>query len=50
MCEKCFEIDEKIDHYRWLAAYVNDARTAKGIHELIQQQEAEKRTLHPDKK
>jgi hypothetical protein len=43
MCEKCVEIDKKIDHYRWLAVYVNDERTAKGINELIQRHEAEKR-------
>jgi hypothetical protein len=29
MCEKCIEIDKKIDHYRWLAVYVNDERTSK---------------------
>jgi hypothetical protein len=50
MCEKCIEIDKKIDHYPWLAVYVNDERTSKGIYELIQQHEAEKRSLHPDKK
>jgi hypothetical protein len=33
MCEQCIEIDKKIDHYRWLATYVNDERTAKGINE-----------------
>jgi hypothetical protein len=48
MCEKCAEIDKKIDHYRWLAVYVNDERTAKGINELIQQYEAGKRALHPE--
>jgi len=50
MCEKCVEIDRKIDHYRWLATYINDERTAKGINELIQQHEAEKRAMHPEKK
>ncbi len=50
MCDKCVEIDKKIDHYRWLAKYVNDERTAKGINELIQQHEAEKRRLHPEPK
>jgi hypothetical protein len=46
MCEKCMEIDRRIDHYKWL--YVNDERTAKGINELIRQHEAEKRALHPE--
>src|ERR1700733_4858788 len=31
-----------------LRTYVNDERTAKGINELIQQHEAEKRFLHSD--
>ena len=48
MCEKCVEIDRKVDHYRWLAAYVTDKRTMDGINVLIQQHEAEKRTLHPE--
>jgi len=48
MCKKCVEIDRKIHHYRWLAGYVNDERTAKGIDELIRQHEAEKRALHPE--
>ena len=48
MCEKCVEIDNKVDHYRWLAKQLNDKRTIQGIDELIQQHEAEKRSLHPD--
>jgi hypothetical protein len=48
MCEKCVEIDKRIDHYRWLATYVNDERTAMGINELIRQHEAEKLALHPE--
>jgi hypothetical protein len=48
MCEKCAEIDKMIDHYKWLATYVYDERTAEGINELIQQYEAEKVALHPE--
>jgi hypothetical protein len=48
MCEKCVEIDRKIDHYRWLANQINDARTVQGLDELIRQLKAEKRALHPE--
>ena len=48
MCEKCVEIDKKIEHYNWVAAQVGDKRTLQGIDELIQQHKAEKRALHPD--
>ena len=47
MCIKCDEIDRKIDHYRWLPKQLNDNRTLQGIGELIEQHEAEKRSLHP---
>ena len=47
MCEKCVEIDRRIDHYRWLAKQLNDNCTIQGIYELIEQHEAEKRSLHP---
>jgi hypothetical protein len=50
MCEKCDEIDKKIDHCHWLATQVNDERTSKGISEIIRQYELEKTNLHPDKK
>jgi hypothetical protein len=43
-------LDRKIDHYKWLATYVNDERTAKGISDLIRQHHAEKAELHPEEK
>jgi hypothetical protein len=49
MCEKCVEIDKKIDHYKWLAHQMSDSRTLQGINELIHQHEAQKRSLHPEK-
>jgi hypothetical protein len=31
MCEKCEELDEKIDHYRNLMARVTDRQTNEGV-------------------
>ena len=50
MCEKCVEIDGKIDHYRRLASRITDRRTIDGIDELIEKMKAEKAALHPEKK
>lgn len=50
MCEKCIEIDRKIDHYKWIATQVYDGPTRRGIDDLIQQHQAEKRALHPEEK
>jgi hypothetical protein len=35
MCEKCVEIDRKVEHYRLLASAVTDPPTLDGIKELI---------------
>ena len=50
MCENCVAIDNKIDHYLWLAAYVGDKRTVGGIKELIEKMREEKAALHQEKK
>jgi hypothetical protein len=47
MCEKCVEIDEKIAHYRRLAASITDQLTIDGIGQLIRDLEAAKARLHP---
>jgi hypothetical protein len=35
MCEKCIEIDEKVERYRSLASRLLDGATIKGIEALI---------------
>ena len=35
MCEKCVEIDEKVEHYRSLASRLSDSATIKGIEALM---------------
>jgi hypothetical protein len=46
MCEKCLEIDEKIERFRRLSNTVDDQRVMDTIKTLIDQMEAEKIGLH----
>ena len=48
MCEKCVELDSKIEHYQHLSSRINDQITLDGINELIERMKAEKAVLHPD--
>jgi hypothetical protein len=46
MCEKCDEMDKRIEHYRLLAVRVLDAQTLDGIQKLIAELEDQKAKLH----
>ena len=48
MCEKCAEIDEKIEHYRALLSHVADQLASEGIAQLIADLLAKKVALHPE--
>jgi hypothetical protein len=48
MCEKCVELDGKIEHYRVLAAGLTDQPTLDGIKDLIERMHAQKAALHPE--
>jgi hypothetical protein len=48
MCEKCIEIDGKIDHYRRLSSWITDQPTLDAIKQLIEQMKAEKVAHHPE--
>jgi beta-phosphoglucomutase-like phosphatase (HAD superfamily) len=50
MCEKCAEIDGKIEHYHRLSSKITDQSTLDGIKELIEQMKAQKAALHPEQK
>jgi hypothetical protein len=50
MCEKCIELDRKIEHYQRLASSIIDQRTIDGIDQLIKNMEAEKARLHGEPK
>jgi hypothetical protein len=47
MCDKCVEIDGKIEHYRRIASRMEDRAMLDGIKELIAGLQAEKAALHP---
>ena len=47
MCEKCFELQEKIDHCRRLLALVTDQLTIDGLSGLLKSYLAERDRLHP---
>jgi hypothetical protein len=48
MCDKCEELDRKIEHYRLLVARVLDPLLNEGVGRLIEDMEAQKAALHPE--
>jgi len=48
MCEKCVEIDKRIEHYRVRASHTTDQPLLDGIKELIERLQAQKAALHPE--
>jgi hypothetical protein len=48
MCEKCVDLDTKIEHYRVLASRITDQPTLDGINHLIERMQAQKAALHPE--
>jgi hypothetical protein len=50
MCDKCVELDGKIEHYRKLASAISDRQTIEGVTSLIKEVEARKAQLHPEQK
>jgi hypothetical protein len=48
MCEKCVELDERIEHYGQLSRGITDRRTIDTIRSLIEKLRAEKTALHPE--
>lgn len=48
MCEKCVELDDKIEHCRKLSSWVIDKATLDAIDALIASYQAEKAGLHPE--
>ena len=48
MCEKCVELDGKIEHYQRLASRMTDQAMLDGTKELIEQMKALKAALHPE--
>ena len=48
MCDKCIELDKKLEQYRRLASSIADQLTIDRINKLIKDTVAEKAKLHPD--
>jgi beta-phosphoglucomutase-like phosphatase (HAD superfamily) len=48
MCDKCVELDSKIEHYQHMASRITDQATLDGIKELIERMQAQKAALHPE--
>jgi hypothetical protein len=47
MCERCAELDEKIELYRQLSTWVTDRPTREGLEQLVQKLRVDKGMLHP---
>jgi hypothetical protein len=50
MCERCAQLDAKIEHHQRLSSRLTDQPTLDGIDELIERMKAEKAALHPKQK
>jgi hypothetical protein len=48
VCDKCVELDGKIEHYRKLLSMLTDQQTIDGLKALIEKIETEKLALHPE--
>lgn len=47
MCEKCEELDRKIERYQRIRPAIGDQATVDSIKELIAEMQAQKARLHP---
>jgi len=50
MCEKCIELDTKIEHYRRLSGLITDQPTLDAFKKLTEEMKSEKATLHAEQK
>lgn len=48
MCEKCTELDKKIEHYKKLSTWVLDQSAQEGIRFLIAKYHDDKKALHSE--
>jgi len=47
MCEKCIEIDRRIERLKFIATRITDQQTLDGAAKLVAELEAQKAALHP---
>lgn len=48
MCEKCIQLDKKIEHYERLAGGISDELTLERLRELVREMRAQKSAFHQD--
>ena len=48
MCEKCVELDRKIEHYERLCLSITDQITIERIKALVAEMKAQKAKFHPE--
>jgi hypothetical protein len=48
MCDKCVELDKKLEQYRRIASSITDQLTIDRLNKLIKDTVAQKAALHPD--
>jgi FAD/FMN-containing dehydrogenase len=48
MCDKCLELDGKIEHYQRISASLTDQLTLDRIKEMVEKMKAQKAALHPE--
>jgi FAD/FMN-containing dehydrogenase len=48
MCNKCVELDGKIEHYKRISASISDQLAIDRNTELVEQMKAQKAALHPE--
>jgi hypothetical protein len=49
MCDRCVELDGKIEHYQRMASRITDQAMLDGIKELIERAKVQKAALHPER-
>jgi hypothetical protein len=49
MCDRCVELDGKIEHYQRMVSRTTDQATLDAIKRLIERMKAQKAALHPER-
>jgi hypothetical protein len=48
MCDKCIQLDKKIEHYERLASAMADELTVERLRESVREMRAQKNALYPE--
>jgi len=50
MCDKCEELDKKIEHYETMIVSIGDRGTVERLMAMVAELQAQKAALHPEQK